>query len=195
MRRAVAIAALAGLLAAPWAARAASVAGKVTVGDDPGCNAVVYLESGKKIAAPPMGRVVINQKNLAFTPAVLAVVRGTVIEFTNSDDVQHNVFTPSRVGGKFDLGTYSRGESRKVTLNESGEVVVLCNIHMEMEARILVLDEPTFAATQADGTFEVPAVPPGTYRLRVWRRGWLPHTEIVMVPETGRLAVDVHTED
>jgi plastocyanin len=192
--RVAAIGVLAGLLAVPYAARAASVAGTVTLGDEPGCNAVVYLESGRKTAAAPMGRVVMDQKNLAFVPSVLPVVRGTVIEFTNSDDVQHNVFTPSRVAGKFDLGTYSRGESRKVTLNESGEVVVLCNIHMEMEARILVLDEPTFAATRADGSFEVPAVPPGTYRLRLWRRGWLPHTEIVMVPETGRLSVDVHAE-
>jgi hypothetical protein len=127
-------------------------------------------------------------------PGTLAVLRGTVVEFTNGDDVQHNVFTPSRAGGRFDLGTYSRGESRAVTLSEAGEVVVLCNIHMEMEARILVLDEPSFAHTRPDGTFELSAVPAGTYRLRLWRRGWLPHTEVVMVPEVGTLAVDVRAD-
>ena len=90
------------------------------------------------------------------------ITAGTTVEFTNSDDIQHNVFSPSAAAGKFDLGAYGPGAKRSVTLNEPGEVVVLCNIHMEMEARIVVVRDPYFALTAADGTYRIPAVPPGT---------------------------------
>jgi hypothetical protein len=132
-----------------------------------------------------------DQKNLAFVPSVLPVLRGTVIEFHNSDDVQHNVFSPSRIAGEFDLGTYHRGESRSVTFAEPGEAVVLCNVHMEMEAHVVVLRDPYFTLSRADGGYEVAEVPPGSYRLRVWRRGWLAKTWMVQVPAAGTLTVDV----
>lgn len=194
MRGPCVAAALTVLLAMPDAASAGTVTGTVMIAGAPARDTVVYLERGRPTPSGTPRRVSMDQKDLAFVPGVLAVVRGTVIEFTNSDDVQHNVFTPSRAGGKFDLGTYSRGESRSVTLSDAGEVVVLCNIHMEMEARILVLDEPTFGQTRPDGTFAVPEVDAGTYRLRLWRRGWLAHTEIVMVPEGETLHLDVRGE-
>ena len=194
MRRTCLVAVLGVALGMPGVAAAGTVSGTVMIGGAPARDTVVYLERGRPAPAGPPRRVSMDQKDLAFVPGVLPVVRGTVIDFTNSDDVQHNVFTPSRVGGKFDLGTYSRGESRSVTLSEAGEVVVLCNIHMEMEARILVLDEPTFGQTRADGTFSIAGVEAGTYRLRLWRRGWLAHTEIVMVPEGDALTLDVRAE-
>src|ERR1019366_32735 len=111
----------------------------------------VYLESSG--AMPPAvspARVVMDQKNLTFVPTVLPVVRGTVIEFTNSDDVQHNVFSPSAIAGKFNLGTYGPGAMRRIVLSEPGDVLVLCNIHMEMEAHILVLDGAYFSMVAQD---------------------------------------------
>jgi plastocyanin len=185
---------LVAVLLAVAAAHAASVSGTVTIGGAPARDTVVYLEGGREVPPGPPPHAVMDQKNLSFVPAVLPVVRGTVIEFTNSDEVQHNVFSTSG-GEKFDLGTYSRGDSRVVTLSEPGELVVLCNIHMEMEARILVLAEPTFALTRPDGGFALPAVPAGAYRLRVWRRKWLPHTEAVTVPEADTFRLDVRVPD
>jgi hypothetical protein len=122
---------------------------------------------------------------------VLPVVRGSAVEFTNSDDVQHNVFSPSNAANTFDLGSYSRGESRRVTFDRVGEVVVLCNIHMEMEARILVLRDPYFATTNAAGRYAIPDVPAGSYTLKVWRERWRPGTRTVEVPEGGIVALDV----
>jgi len=174
------------LLLGAVACNAADVSGVVTVGRAAAAETVVYLESG---AAPPPqtpAHVVMDQKNLTFVPGVLAVRRGTVIEFTNSDDVQHNVFTPAAIAGRFNLGTYNRGEARSVPLDQSGEAVVLCNIHMEMEAHIVVLDGPWFATTDRGGAFRIRDVPAGRYTLRVWRRGWLPYTRAVDVGEQPR---------
>lgn len=188
------VAVLAVLLAAA-SARAADVAGSVTIAGAPAGGVVVYLEGGRGAPSGPPAHAVMDQKNLSFVPAVLPVVRGTVIEFTNSDDARHNVFTASSGPQNFDLGSYSRGESRVVTLSEPGELVILCNIHMEMEARILVLEEPTFTTTRPDGGFELRPVPAGRYRVRLWRKGWLAHDETLTVPDTESVRVDVRAAD
>jgi plastocyanin len=172
MRRTLLCALALGLLAAPPAA-AAPVEGTVTIDGAPAAGAVVYLEGAREAprpAQPPA--VVIDQRNLNFAPRVLPVVRGTVVQFHNSDDVLHNVFSPSAAAGKFNLGTYGRGQERAVTMNEPGEVLVLCNIHMEMEARVLVLRDPYFATAGPDGRYRIADVPPGSYRARVWRDRW-----------------------
>jgi len=187
------LAAAASLLAA-WPSPAATVAGTVEVDGQPAAEVIVYLEAAGNTAPAPPPRAVMDQKNLEFVPRVLPVVRGTTIEFTNSDDIQHNVFSPSAPGGKFDLGTYGPGADRSVTLEEPGEVLVLCNIHMEMEARILVLRDPYFARTAADGSFQIQAVPPGTYTAKVWQGGFLADTRAVEVPADGDLALSLRVE-
>lgn len=172
---------------------AATVTGVVTVGGVPAGDAIVYLEQTGHSAPPPApAAVVMDQRNLAFAPKVLPVVRGTRIDFTNSDDIQHNVFSPSDSAGKFDLGTYGPGADRSVTLDEPGEVLVLCNIHMEMEARILVLRDPYFGRAAADGTYRITEVPAGTYTAKVWQDGFLVDTRSFEVTADGEVALDLH---
>jgi plastocyanin len=172
-------------------AEAATVTGAVTVGGRVPSGAVVYLEA--QVQPPPTtpAHMVMDQKDLAFVPGILPVVVGTVVDFRNSDDVEHNVFSPSDPVKRFDLGTYRRGESRSVVFDQVGEVLVLCNIHMEMAASILVLRDPFFARAGADGRYRIDGVPAGAYTLRVWRDGWLGHTQTVDVTETQSVTVDV----
>lgn len=174
------------------ACAATTVVGRVTIAGKPAGDAVVYLENAETPAPPIAGtRAVMDQKNLEFVPKVLPVVRGTTVEFTNGDDIQHNVFSPSDVAGKFDLGTYGPGAIRNVVFNEPGEVLVLCNIHMEMEARILVLRDPYFAPTTSNGTYRIIEVPAGTYTMRVWRQQFSADQRLVNVPPSGELTLDV----
>src|SRR5690242_6176682 len=57
---------------------------------------VVYVEAiaGKTFQAPAK-HAVIDQKELIFIPHILAIQKGTAVDFLNSDNVQHNVFWPS----------------------------------------------------------------------------------------------------
>jgi plastocyanin len=177
------------------AADAATVSGVVTRRGTPLPGAVVYLERlDGPLAGPPPGRVVMDQKNLSFVPRVLPVTVGTTVEFTNSDDIQHNVFSPSRAAGAFDLGSYSRGEARSVVMREPGDVLVLCNIHMEMEAHILVLRDPFFALAGGDGHYRIGDVPPGRYAVKVWQRTWLPLEQTATVSGVEPLSLDVGVE-
>ena len=79
----------------------------------------------------------VNQKNKEFLPGDLTVKVGDTVNFVNEDDFFHNVYSLSdaRV---FDLGSYPRGEGRKVKFDQPGEVLVECAIHDTMKMKIKV---------------------------------------------------------
>ena len=118
-------------------------------------------------AAPPNEKhAVILQKNKTFSPHVLAIPVGSLVDFPNVDPIFHNAFS-SYSGQIFDVGLYAPGTSRTVRFKREGVVRVFCNIHSAMSAMIVVLSTPYFAVTQHDGSFIMPDVPPGEYQLRV----------------------------
>lgn len=132
-------------------------------------DAVVYIEKvGDNKYDPPEERGTVDQMNLIFVPHVLAVQRGTTVDFPNSDLVRHNVFSPPDSPNPFNLGTYDIGSSKPFTFDNSGEVPLLCNVHAEMSGYIVVLDNPYFAVTKRDGSFTINNVPAGTYKLKTW---------------------------
>lgn len=127
---------------------------------------LVYLSGVPGTCPPPKEHPVMDQKDLVFVPRVLPVLVGTTVDFLNSDNVRHNVFTPD--GEKFNLGTWPKGESRPYTFAKVGEYTLLCNVHPEMEAFVVVLDNPFYAMSVKDGTFRIEHVPPGKYTLRTF---------------------------
>lgn len=158
-----------------------SITGTVTApGLRDAANTVVYIASAPGQYAPPPP-VVLDQRNIQFSPHVVPIVVGTTVKFLNSDDVQHNVFTPSQAGDLFNLGTWPKGESKPYTFKKMGRVDLLCNVHHEMRGYVLVLQNPFFAVTGKDGRFHIDNVPPGQYQLKVWHeRGSAPAVPIQM---------------
>ena len=134
-------------------------------------NVVVYVESlpNKKFAALKKVRQM-AQRDKAFVPTVVAVTKGSTVDFPNEDKFFHNVFSLSD-GNTFDLGLYRAGDSKSVTFEKTGVVDVYCNIHPNMWAQILVLENPFFTTTGRDGTFELAKLPPGTYTVAAWSPG------------------------
>src|SRR5208337_2025486 len=63
------------------------------------------------------------------------------------------------------LGTWGQGDSKNFTFGKEGHVVLLCNVHAEMEGHILVVQNPYFAVVKKDGLYEIKGLPPGTYNL------------------------------
>ncbi|MBI5280634.1 MAG: DUF2012 domain-containing protein [Candidatus Solibacter usitatus] len=153
----------------PEAAFAGGVKGKLQCpGMRDNRDAVVYLEGVPGQFPPAKQPAEIDQLKMVFTPHVLPVVVGTTVKFQNSDPVQHNVFTPSKAGNKFNLGTWPKGESKAYTFDKLGEVRLLCNVHPEMEAWVIVTPNPYFAKTGPDGSYSIANVPAGKYTLKVW---------------------------
>jgi plastocyanin len=147
---------------------------------------VVYLEAAPRGAFETSegGRAIMDQRNEAFVPHVLAITTGTTVEFPNSDKFYHNVFSLSKTKS-FDLGRYAAGHSRPVRFDRPGIVRVFCDIHSHMNAFILVFSHPFFAMTDATGRYQIDNVPPGTYGVIAWNEGASSETRPVTVPDGG----------
>lgn len=181
------------LLALPMLLCAGDIKGKVKAkGARHSGDAVIFIDKiPGKTFRPPEEPAVMDQKNLVFIPHVLPIVAGTTVRYLNSDDVLHNVFTPDKCAEKFNLGTWPKGQVRSYTFKEPGCVsVMLCNVHPEMEAYIVVLQNPYFAVSAKDGSYTIKDVPAGTHALKIWHEKLKGHAVSVEVPEKGEVVVD-----
>ena len=129
---------------------------------------VVWLTptQGGGLAGPgPTARLL--QKNKKFIPHVIAVTRGTQVEFPNEDPFFHSVFSIHQ-GKTVDLGLFESGAAHKVRFSQPGVSYIFCKIHPEMSAVVVVLQTHFFAMTDAAGNFQITHVRPGRYKLEVW---------------------------
>lgn len=153
-------------------------------------NVVVYLERVPEGTAPswhPTAPVRMEQEGLSFKPHVLAVMKGTVIEFPNRDLLFHNVFSLSKAAS-FDLGRYPQDASKSLKFERPGIVQVFCHIHSDMSGVIVVLDNPFYTSPSSDGHFVIDGIPPGEYRVAAWHERARLTTKKVRI-EAGKASV------
>ena len=167
-----------------------AVSGKVTCRGIRDCRgAVVYVEKipGRTFAPGPP--VTMNQINLAFVPHVLPVVTGATVVFPNSDEVRHNVFSASKAK-LFNLGTYPKSVTKHLVFDTPGVVELLCNVHTEMSAYIIVADTPYAALVQADGSYVLENVPAGTFSIIAWHEQLKEQRQAVTVRDRETVALN-----
>lgn len=138
---------------------------------------VVYLEkAGANNFPPPEKHARMDQKGLTFIPHVLAIQKGTTVDFLNNDNDKHNVYIlDENSGEKSDLGTWRSGEKRSQTFEKATSIISLCKLHLEMAAYIVVLENPYFTVCVIDGetqqaSFTIGNLPPGKYVLELWHK-------------------------
>jgi plastocyanin len=156
---------------------------------------VVYLVNVPGEFPPPEENVKMDQVNLEFIPHVLPIVAGTTVDFLNNDEVMHNVFTPDKEADKFNLGSWPKGEIRSYTFDvDCGDIcspVMLCNVHPEMEAYVVVLKNPYFAVTDKAGNFTIEGVPAGDLQLKLWHEKLKGEGTMVTIPVEGEVEVSL----
>ena len=135
MRQDVAI--LFGAVLMASLAQAGEVRGKVSAAELKSiANIAVYVDAipGKKFD-PPVQHVPVDQRNLKFTPHTIIILRGTTVDFLNSDQVAHNVFWPSINGDKrlrHNLTVVSPSQKKSFQFNDLGAAQMLCNLHVNL---------------------------------------------------------------
>jgi hypothetical protein len=148
-------------------------------------DAVVYLVPEEGSPVIPPSESAIDQFNLEFLPHLQVVSPGTVIEFRNSDPILHNVFSPPRGRPGFDLGTYPRDSSRTHRFQDLGAYPIMCHVHPEMIAYVVVVPTDFHAVVDDGGEFVIDGVPLGRYTAYVWNRRGALMAEPVVVAENG----------
>jgi plastocyanin len=165
---------------------AGEVKGQVTAsGIHSAANIAVYIDAiPGKTFNPPTKHTIMDQKNLKFIPHVLVVLKGTTVDFVNSDSTLHNVFWPDIGGNRklaHNLGTWPQGQHKSFTFDNLGVASLLCNVHQEMSGYVVVVPTPYFATTEAQGNYAIKDVPAGHYTLKAWSEEGKPLTQSVDV--------------
>jgi plastocyanin len=132
---------------------------------------VLYLEGPSPSAPsrPTSDQVQVKQIDRRFLPDLVVVPVGSTVSFPNMDPIFHNIFSLSRPK-TFDLGTYDKGETRKVQFPKPGIVDVYCHLHPNMAATIVVTPNRWYAQPDRAGQYQIPDVPPGQYTLVAWHK-------------------------
>ncbi|HEX6884210.1 MAG TPA: carboxypeptidase regulatory-like domain-containing protein [Planctomycetota bacterium] len=137
--------------------------------DDKGGLANVFVYVSKGIDGkftPPTEPAVLDQKGCCYVPHVLGMQVGQKLVIRNSDPVTHNVHSFAKKNKAFNQSQQSGGkELEHVFDKEEVLMQIKCDIHGWMSTYVGVVEHPFFAVTRADGSFEIPKLPPGEYTL------------------------------
>jgi plastocyanin len=125
---------------------------------------------------------VMDQINMQFVPDVLVIQSGSSVDFPNSDQIQHQVYSFS-APKKFQLSLYAGHKYPPVQFDRAGLVTVGCNIHDSMLAYIYVTDSPYFGKSDEHGMLVLHDLPAGSYTLTAW------HPQL---PESGATGLQQH---
>jgi plastocyanin len=132
---------------------------------------VLYLEGplpagddSSKLPTPQ-----IQQLDRRFVPDIVVVPVGSTVTFPNMDPIFHNIYSLSKPKS-FDLGSYDKGETRKVTFPKPGIVEIYCHLHPNMAATVVVTPNRWYAQPDRSGQYRIPNVPDGQYTLVAWHK-------------------------
>jgi plastocyanin len=198
--------ALALLLSLQCPALAGTITGTVKVRGRPSpANVLVYVAKAPAVNVDVSeAKFIMDQRDLTFVPHVLPVLVGSNVQFPNDDKVAHNVFSLSRTK-PFNLGSYGPGVSKTVLFDKAGVVELRCDVHAEMSAFILVMENPYWAVTDEKGQFKIPDraylaqhgikglkdLPPGTYVVKTWNEKLKTQETTVEVPKDGEVTLQL----
>lgn len=156
-------------------------------------NTFVYIKTGLegKKFEPPATPVVIDQRGCWFRPRVLGIQVGQTLEVKNSDPVTHNIHPLAQINREWN---HSQGQGEppieRHFIRPEVMIRVKCNIHSWMHAYIGVVDNPYFAVTGSDGSFELRNVPPGNYTVEAWQEALGTKEQNITVPPSGKVEAD-----
>ncbi len=110
---------------------------------------------------------IMDQQNMQFVPNILVIQAGGGVEFPNSDQIEHQVYSFS-AAKSFQLSLYAGHKYPPVVFDRPGLVVVGCNIHDRMIGYIYVADSPYFGRSDESGQLSLHDLPAGSYRVTAW---------------------------
>ena len=133
---------------------------------------------------------VMDQVGVAFTPSVLLVQAGQVVEFRSSDAL-HNVRVQENQT-QTTLVNVAIPPSRKYdyTFERPGAHTVTCDIHSDMRASIFVTATPFAVVADSDGKFTLSNVAPGSYKVTILAGGHQTERVVEIRGEQTTLALD-----
>jgi plastocyanin len=131
-------------------------------------DAVVYIESSTENIVVLEKTAIMDQQNKAFVPHVLAVPVGTLVDFPNTDSVNHYVYSFSEIK-KFQFKLFKGNlEKHQTQLDKPGLITIGCNIHDFMLGYIFVAPTPYVGVSNNAGRVDLKIPDKGEFSLAIW---------------------------
>jgi plastocyanin len=128
-------------------------------------NVVVEVVTDKTTPAKS-SLAVVDQVNKAFLPELLVVQKGQSVEFPNSDNIRHHVYSFSKAKA-FELRLYADKPEHPVLFEQPGVVVLGCNIHDSMLGYVYVAESDINYKSGSSGQVSSDALSTAS-QLKVW---------------------------
>jgi len=128
---------------------------------------VVLSLHGKNLKSTT-GEYHLDQKKCRYEPHVLAMPVDSELKIHTSDPVNHNIHTYSFDNDPINIMFIPNQEAYSQDMEEAEIIKVECDLHSWMTAWVVVTPNSYFAISSDDGSYEVPDVPPGKYKLTAW---------------------------
>jgi plastocyanin len=117
-------------------------------------NVVISFTTSEAIKSENPDIVIMDQIDKQFTPRVLVVQKNQTVSFPNSDDIRHHLYSFSKPK-PFEFKMFKGGESKQLTFDQTGIVVLGCNIHDQMVGYIYVAENKHTVMTNDQGIAEL----------------------------------------
>ncbi|TWX72473.1 methylamine utilization protein [Colwellia sp. C1TZA3] len=102
------------------------------------------------VGVSPPNTLIMDQVNKLFKPDVLVIHQGDYVNFPNSDNIRHHVYSFSSVK-PFELKLYSGKLKAPLQFNNAGVAVLGCNIHDSMIGYIYIAKSTQVLLTDEQG--------------------------------------------
>lgn len=109
----------------------------------------------QKAINTPNTVAVIDQVDESFVPRAIVVQKGQYVNFPNSDDIRHHVYSFSKPK-TFEIKLYKGTDVEPILFDQPGLVVLGCNIHDDMIGYIIVADNTLTLKTDKNGQVRLP---------------------------------------
>lgn len=142
--------------------------------ENPVAGAIIELtlsasDAASQTSAAPVA--IIDQIERRFVPMVLLINVGQTVDFPNSDNVRHHVYSFSDIK-QFSTPLYADENIEPVVFDKPGIAVLGCNIHDSMVAYVYVSQSPYSAISDENGKLTLRGGPDSPANVSVWHP-WL----------------------
>ncbi len=106
-----------------------------------------------------------------FDPPFTAAGAGDTVILVNHGRLQHRFFSPdldADLGSEVVIPVAPAAEYASVDFVAAGPKQIYCSLHPDETFSIYVSGTPFYAVLGHDGSYRIPAVPDGRYRLTIW---------------------------
>lgn len=135
-------------------------------------NCVIGIERIAEGKDFPKKEFSLDQHGCDFHPHIQIVPVGAPVVVANSDKALHNYHVNRNGETVINEAQPEGAPPREMILKQKGLHVITCDVHPWMKGYVWSADHPYYTLSDSTGAFSLTDVPPGKYKLILWRDNW-----------------------